>query len=380
MTVSGISDGVFDEADAFVHAATRAFANEVDCPPPPSSGSPWASRARDAGVLSLVLDAMRRSDHELGAEAGALRLRAIARHQRTLVDLGEAGATLDEAGVPWAVVKGPVLRSLVFAQPHCRDYADLDLLVPPSALRRAVDVLLAKGASLLPMDVAMGVADRTAELDLRLRHGTVLDLHWSLTNRGVVRDRFPISTDELLSYRKQRRVDGVDVFTLQDTDLVLHVLLHACLGGCAQLRWLVDAQQCVTWLDVPPRVLAWRARQLGLTGVARVVLARSAQFVDSTVGAWSEQMGEETPWTRLVERAGGRCPPSAPSAGTTSGAAYYASAAGTTRGSLTALARAGAASRQSRGRDRVGANPHPVDRADPALGAWLDLAERGGRG
>src|SRR4051794_12287440 len=54
--------------------------------------------------------------------------RQVARHLQTLADLRIAGAALDDAGIRWALIKGPALAAL-WPRPDMREYRDLDLLV-----------------------------------------------------------------------------------------------------------------------------------------------------------------------------------------------------------------------------------------------------------
>src|SRR5688500_15332306 len=55
----------------------------------------------------------------------------VARHLRTLADLAELGPVLDTAGIPWMVIKGPVLAETIYPRPDLRSYDDLDVVVQP---------------------------------------------------------------------------------------------------------------------------------------------------------------------------------------------------------------------------------------------------------
>ena len=367
-----------DRSDLFVHAAVRSFATGSACPAPPC-GDEWVERASDAGVLSPILAAMTGAGWELPEQLGQFKLLVTAAHLRTMADMRWMGARLDDAGITWAVMKGPALRSVVFTDPTVRQYADLDVLVSPRELRRAITVLVETGAALLPMDWAGALHLRTAELSILLPGGTHLDLHWSLVNFGDVRSRFCLDTDELLDGRVIREVDGTSMATLGDLDLALHTMLHACLSGASTLRWLLDVQQCVRWLDeVSSRErFAERSRQLDLTGPARAVTCAAARYVDPAVASWLPACGSPTLWTRWLDRVSRSRPPSSPSSESGSPHTYFAATGATTLRSIAALGMFGVEHVRYSNGGWSGACPVSTYIDDPLLQAWLELAEGG---
>jgi hypothetical protein len=361
-----------DATDAFVHAAVRAYAVDAVAPAPPASQA-WVARAVPAGVLLPVVRQLARSSRPLPAELAGLEASVAARHLRSLGDLRVLVSALD--AVPHAVLKGPVLREVVFRD-GARDYADLDVLVRGSDLRATVTALLDAGARFLPADWAHATRARTAELAMRLRHGTVLDLHVSLVNKGSARPGSGLRTADLLERRVPCSLGGVAADRLDDLDLVLHVLLHACLSGAHQLRWLLDVQQCLRWLPGSPAALALRARELGVALPARAVLDAVAAYVDPEAAAWADAVRGPTPWTRTLARVAAHRPPSAPSVTARSSRRWYAATRRTEARSWAAAgASAAAAVRHAR---RPWPEPSPVETSERDAGyrAWLALAER----
>ncbi len=85
-----------DAADAFVYAATRAFALEVPPPSPPVDDA-WVTRARDAGVLAPVAAALARADHPVPEMLRRLRHVTAARQLSTMSDLAAAAPDEGEA-------------------------------------------------------------------------------------------------------------------------------------------------------------------------------------------------------------------------------------------------------------------------------------------
>jgi len=362
-----------DPADEFIWTALRAFAAGTSCGPPPLDGS-WMSRASASGVLPVVLHTMQSSGSYIAELRGKVSAAVVAREMRTMADLRLVAQVLDGNSLPWAALKGPVLSEVVFAQRHVRDYADLDLLVRPSDMKRAVERLVEAGGSLYPTDWAAVTKARTAELSILLPFGTMLDLHWSIFNLGRVRKGFNVTTEELIDRRTEREIGGLTVHTLDDLDLVLHTLTHACLSGCTTLRWLLDAQQCIRWLSASPSDLEQRAMELGLQNPARTVLDCAAHHLDGSLAAWADAVGPNTAWTKLLRAVSVRRPPSAPSVTSRSSESFYAATRETTVRSFGALAYTAADKvRHARG-GWPELRPESVSLKDPGYHRWLRVA------
>ena len=200
------------------------------------------------------------------AEAPRARLLSLANadvfsnlsHLALLVRLG---AALREVQVPWVVVKGPVLAELAY-RGGPRYYSDLDVVVPAEHFRQALAALTSMGASTMDRNWDLVVGDLRGQLHLAFGPELV-DLHWHLVNLVSQRERFAIPMADLFARRRQVRLGSVTTWTLEPTDAVLHVALHAALAGGHQLGWLVDVERSVSnlhpdWDTLVRRSHAWR--------------------------------------------------------------------------------------------------------------------------
>jgi hypothetical protein len=168
---------------------------------------------------------------------------------------------LRDAQIPWVVVKGPVLSELAYGGAP-RYYSDLDVVVPAEHFRLALSVLASRGASTMDRNWDLVTNDLRGQLHLAFGPELV-DLHWHLVNLASQRQRFAIPMAELFSRRRQVRLGTVTTWTLDPTDAVLHVALHAALAGGHQLGWLVDVERSVSnlgpdWDALVARSHAWR--------------------------------------------------------------------------------------------------------------------------
>lgn len=228
----------------------------------------------------------------------ALRVDA-ARHAETRLrmtaDLAWLADSLRPLGVPWSVVKGPVL-DLLWPQPGLRQYHDLDVLVPRSAFAEVLVALERGGAVLVDRNWPLIAARRYSELTLALPHGTSLDLHWDLVWDPGRRGRTRLPTEALLCRRVPVTPLGTAATTLDPADTLLHVALHTANAGAYRLAWMKDVESCAHAPGLDWSVVAGRAADYGLDLTLAVVLARAqrtlpgfavpAVAVEPALGLW----------------------------------------------------------------------------------------------
>jgi hypothetical protein len=216
----------------------------------------------------------------LAAEA---RLDAV-RHLAYLGLLGKFAARLDEAAVAWVALKGPVLAELSYRDVP-RGYADLDLMVCPGQLRRALSVLEGAGAVAAKPDWPLVVKGAKGELSLAVHGLPMVDLHWHLVYLRSARERWAIPTEDLLDRRQRVQLNDVDAWSLDPHDFLAHLALHASFGAAQQLRRLLDIERTVAnwapdWGTLVQRCRAWR---VGLP--VSVMLNRARQTLGAAVPA-----------------------------------------------------------------------------------------------
>jgi len=193
-------------------------------------------------------------------------------------------ALLTAAPIDFFMVKGPVLAA-VYPRPEDRRYRDLDVVVAPHAVDAAIRAVSALGGQLLDANWDAALRDRWGQVHLRMPHGTMVDLHWHLVNMGRTRDTLAVDMQDAWRDLRTVEVPGGSVQTLSVTNTVVHVAMHAALGGAWQARWFSDIQAFtrahdIDWADVVERAKSWRVGRL--VGVA---LLRAATLGDATVPA-----------------------------------------------------------------------------------------------
>jgi hypothetical protein len=215
----------------------------------------------------------------------AVRLRAdrdaaISMHLRTCSVLDRLALLLPD--VPWATFKGPVLSELAHPVPGLRSYRDLDLLVPPRALREVASRFAEAGWTVADRAETLTLPEVRGEMHWRTPAGVMIDLHWSMFNMAAERRRLPVSTDHLLARRRATRLGLTSAPVLDPVDAFVHVCLHAAMSGADRMLMLLDVDQlCRQALDWD--ALVERARQWRAASAVGLVLRRTRSVLGTPV-------------------------------------------------------------------------------------------------
>jgi hypothetical protein len=207
----------------------------------------------------------------------------LTHHMKVIGELTSLGAALDAAGVPFLVVKGPVLAEVVYPRNDLRAYGDLDLVIPRRRFGDAVTALIEGGCDMLDRNWRVIRREMRGQVHMVARFGTSADVHWHLVNRSSVRHGFAIDMDQLFERARPVSLDGPRVLTLDPHDTLLQLAVHAGLSGGAKLAWLKDIERAAAdpgldWELVVSRARAWRVAE-----VAAISLRRSATLLGAPV-------------------------------------------------------------------------------------------------
>ena len=230
-----------------------------------------ALTAEDAGVLSLP--AAHRD--ELAQQHANAMLWALTL-ERELVRITES---LEDAGIPSVVLKGPAVANTMYPDPAWRSFGDLDLLVRAGDLTRVVEMLGARGFQRRLPEPRAGFDERFGKgVELRNASRVDVDLHRTLAlgSFGIWLDPqalFERTEPFALAGRKFRRLDN--------EALLVHATLHAALGSrYPRLVALRDIAQIAEtarpdWGEVA---------RLGRSWHAQVVIAAGLRAASSQLG------------------------------------------------------------------------------------------------
>jgi hypothetical protein len=246
------------------------------------SDSPSPEVLLDAARLHGVVLPLHRAFSDAG---GGRAIKAAARRERAIALRLTAAAVdvsgwLREAGVAHAIVKGPAVAA---AFPNSdRGFVDVDVLVDPEAMGRAIATLERHGAEVLE-PVAWPRHDGIGQMSLGLPSGAAIDLHADLIHHARVRREFALRPDGLLNRSTTLTLLGTEVPVLDREDTLTHVALHAMLSGGDRLVWLADLDALVKRGGIRWLVLTERAQSARLALVVGVMLERAAAVLGTPV-------------------------------------------------------------------------------------------------
>lgn len=132
------------------------------------------------------------------------------------------------ADLPVISLKGPCYAARLYGDAALRTCFDLDLLVRPSDLARAQDVMSGIGF------VRQGYADDYHQR--WLRNATIVELHHNLENPHA----FRIDMDALWARSRVSQFDGEPIQLLGPSDELLYLCLHALRHRFERLRLILD--------------------------------------------------------------------------------------------------------------------------------------------
>jgi hypothetical protein len=200
-------------------------------PAAPAAGVAWDDLAALAQASRLSPLAYARLAGKPGVPA-TIRQELKAEAQRSFVAttllaqaLGEIGVAL--AGLPWLVLRGPVVGASLYGDLMLRPYGDLDILVAPGAVDRAATALRSLGFRQPRGDLPERYY-RRFHLHLRLgrpgRAGPlILELHWALDHPFSL---YTVDVAGVLRRRRMVQVDALQAPMPAPGDLLVTLALH----------------------------------------------------------------------------------------------------------------------------------------------------------
>lgn len=261
-----------------------------------------------AGYVYRMLSRVEGLDREALRDLEALRAGGLHTHLRGVSDLPLLVEALGGAGIPWLVVKGPVLAELHGA-PDLRAYSDLDLVVPAAAFGDALGALEHAGARVLARNWWHRLDVLAGEVPLVLPSGTAVDLHWHLLNDRALRRSFTLRMPAMLDRARPVEVLGRSVQTLDPVDTLLHLALHTAMSGGNRLVWLKDVERILLASSPVPAEAVLRARDARLELVTATILDRIAATLGTRVPPDLHDGLRASPVWRAVSAVGRRLPP-----------------------------------------------------------------------
>lgn len=159
-----------------------------------------------------------------------------------LIRIGDAFAA---GGLRFVTFKGPILAQQLYGGVSQREYADIDLLVPPeeAAMARAELGRLGYRNAQGDADFVETFLARQRQVALeRPGFEPAIDLHWAFSGHSLP---FPVAAGEVWSQLGQASLGGRAIPTLSAEDLALLLAGHGTKEAWHNLVWVADFARLV---------------------------------------------------------------------------------------------------------------------------------------
>ena len=157
--------------------------------------------------------------------------------------LVRTAALLDAESIPFRLTKGAALAHLDYPAPAVRTFGDVDVIVHPSGLAGALEVLASNGFVRASTPLRGGYDHRFGKgATFRTTAGLEVDLH-----RRLAIGRFGVTsrTEDLFAGDAAIALGGRRIPVLDPPERLLHACYHAALGGFRYLRAFRDVAQLI---------------------------------------------------------------------------------------------------------------------------------------
>ena len=208
------------------------------------------------------------------AAYAALRSEFTANAARNLalgVELLAVMELLDSHGIRALPYKGPTLAQCIYGSLAARQMKDLDILVRPADVERAVSLLATR--EYRPITRVLAAARRLGLeyqcVLTRPSDATIIELHWSVLPRAMAP---PVALDDLWPTRLHTAMLGRTLPSPSHEDMLVILCLHGAKHQWARLEWICGVAELVRskpldWLRVLTRAHRWRATRMLNTGL-----------------------------------------------------------------------------------------------------------------
>jgi hypothetical protein len=202
------------------------------------------------------------------------------------------------AGIPAIPMKGVALSASLYGDAAARTSADLDVLVPPSAVPRAFGVLAGLGYAATgdpsPADARDLARLLTRDARLLLESnieqvfaspdaaGCPVELHWDIAWRWP---HGAVGIADLWASARPRSFGGSPALAMSPEWEVLYLAVHAARHRWSALKWLVDVHEICARGAVDWARARERAARFGLADALDLTLGACAALLGTTIPA-----------------------------------------------------------------------------------------------
>jgi len=256
-------------------------------------------------VLPALCMALRGRPEVPASIQSALRARYLRHCQRAMRFSAELSSVLqhfEARGIPVIAQKGPALAHLLYGDSVMREFGDLDLLVRPADVPKAVDALTElgyeKNLQLSPRQEQAYLRSGYEYVFGRGKERNLIELQWNLLPRFYAVN---VDVDGLFARSQEHVFDGCHARTLGLEDQFIFLCVHAAKHQWAQLGMVRDIA-AIARFDLDWDFVLHDAKQLGILRIVLVSLMLADVLLGYEIPARVAGLKEIVSTQTLVER------------------------------------------------------------------------------
>ena len=187
------------------------------------------------------------SDDLVSGRLKGIYRQAWIKNQQLFYKTAKVLETLHNAGIQTAVLKGIALTELVYKNYGTRPMADMDILVPFSDARHAIEVLSDSGFILQDAHLLKHNLHYGRGIAFKDEEDTEVDLHWHAISHAHENIEMTDFWDNVVPIN----ISGVQTHILCATDNLFHAIVHGIRRNPEPpIRWIADAVTIINSTDV----------------------------------------------------------------------------------------------------------------------------------
>jgi hypothetical protein len=240
------------------------------------------------GTFPLLYRNLRALGFPGGSPGVRVELASLARHNalRNALLANELGRVLElfaGAGIPAIPWKGVALAQALYGDEALRCCGDIDILVRPADVARALDALAAKGYLPAHEDRVPRNVTRQISLDYAVRRHDpgidyLIELHWGVLGVPALDRQLG---DEIWSAARPTTFAGARAFAPNAEHELLCLAAHAAKHWWKGLKWLVDIHDLCCSRSIDWQTLRQGAERLQCARVIRFALSACHELLDT---------------------------------------------------------------------------------------------------
>ncbi|MCC6140670.1 MAG: nucleotidyltransferase family protein [Nitrospira sp.] len=211
-------------------------------------------------------------------------------------ELGNLCAAFAAHSVPVVPIKGATLALSAYGDLTLRDFSDLDLLIPESAVGAAQTVLFAQGYERKDPSADSAETehdDGPYHVFIKKRSLFRVDLQWVMAHQHF---SFQLDRPEFWAHRSRMVLGTSTVHTLAPEELLILLCVHGSKHAWEQLKWVCDVAELLRshpdldWTKVFSQATAWRCLRLVHIGLALADWVLDAPIPESIRARYSDDV------------------------------------------------------------------------------------------